>query len=301
MKKTRLNNTDDTIRKLITNSFDLHVHIGPEIIPRKFNYIEDLALKEKGKLKGMALKNHFYSTQPLISATRNTYNLLFIGSVVLNNFQGGLNPEAIYANALLSELPTIVWLPTISAEQFLLESTYEIAPEWVQAKNFKARLAKDIQPVIINEKIDDVLKAIKKNQAILATGHIKWQETVAVIEKAASLGIKRMIVTHPIYQKINFPNQELVKLTKLGAMMEQCYSMYSIDKIPISKIAEQIKIVGAQYCILSSDVGQTFSPPPSEALFIFANSLLNQGISLSELEIMLVKNPNDLVALNKLA
>ena len=77
--------------------------------------------------------------------------------------------------------------------------------------------------------------------------------------------------------------------------MEHCYSMYTIDKIPIEKIAGQIKAVGAKNCILSSDVGQTFSPPPSEAMYLFAKLLLESDITLKELEIMMVKNPTGLI------
>jgi hypothetical protein len=74
--------------------------------------------------------------------------------------------------------------------------------------------------------------------------------------------------------------------------------MYTIDKIPIEKIAEQIKGVGADNCIISSDVGQTFSPPPSEALYLFSQLLLACGLTVSELEVMMVKNPSKLIIKN---
>lgn len=288
--------TKTTIQNLVSQAIDLHVHIGPEIIPRKFNSASALLEAEKGKIAGMALKNHFYSTQPFIAEVDKS-EMTLIGSVVLNNFQGGLNPEAIYANSLISTLPTIVWLPTISAAQFLAESKYEIAPEWVRKNDFIARKAQNIKPVVIDYKIEPVLQMIKDTNAILATGHISWQETLSVIRKAAKLGLKKLIVTHPIYQRINFPLDQQIKLTKLGAKMEHCYSMYSIDEIPINRIAEQIKAVGAKNCILSSDVGQTFSPPPSEALAIFAESLLEEGLTLAELEVMMIINPRKLIDL----
>jgi len=85
------------------------------------------------------------------------------------------------------------------------------------------------------------------------------------------------------------------ELASLGAFIEQCYSMYSIDKVPIEKIAKQIKTIGAKYCILSSDVGQKFSPSPSQALKISAKLLLKNGITIKELETMLVDNPRKII------
>jgi predicted metal-dependent phosphotriesterase family hydrolase len=81
------------------------------------------------------------------------------------------------------------------------------------------------------------------------------------------------------------------ELADMGALIEQCYSMYSIDKIPISKIARQIKLLGAKNCILSSDVGQIFSKNPSEALADFMFLLEKEGITKQELRQMLVNNP----------
>ena len=109
------------------------------------------------------------------------------------------------------------------------------------------------------------------------------------------MGITKIIVTHPIYQRINMPVEVQKKLTALGAKIEQCYSMYSIDKIPVIKIARQIKEVGVKNCILSSDVGQLFSPSPSEALEIFGGLLQKEGITLTELQTMLVDNPKLLI------
>ena len=48
-------------KEIIKNAVDLHVHIGPESIPRKFT-LPDLVKYEKGKIRGIAVKNHFFPT-----------------------------------------------------------------------------------------------------------------------------------------------------------------------------------------------------------------------------------------------
>ena len=49
------------LNNMITRAIDLHVHIGPEIIPRKYT-AQSLADAERGKIAGCVLKNHFYPT-----------------------------------------------------------------------------------------------------------------------------------------------------------------------------------------------------------------------------------------------
>ena len=65
--------------------------------------------------------------------------------------------------------------------------------------------------------------------------------------------------------------------------------------MPIEKIAEQIKYVGADNCILSSDMGQINSPAPSEALKKFTELLNQEGITEEELKIMGEQNPRKLI------
>jgi len=284
------------IKNIVRQAIDTHVHIGPEIIPRKYT-VSELIKIEDGKIGGMVLKNHFYPTTCLIKEIRNTKNLRLFGSIALNNSVGGLNSESILAASYLSDYSLFVWFPTINAENFLKKSTYEIAPEWVNKKGFIARKSDQVEPVILyKNKVIKILKMIKKCNAVLATGHISWQESMKLVKKALQIGVRKIVITHPIYQRIEMPIEKQIMLAKKGCFIEQCYSMYSIDKIKIENIVLQIKAVGAESIILSSDVGQTFNPSPSESLLIFGQLLVKQGISYSELYQMMVINPKNLLS-----
>lgn len=292
-----------TIQNIIKQAIDIHLHIGPECIPRKYT-VSTLIKSEQEKLGGCVLKNHFYPTFPFIQESETKKMELF-GGIVLNKALGGLNTEVIYASSLLSNKPLMVWFPTIHAENFLKQSMYEIAPEWVQKKGFKARKAQDVAGVpisrngkLVKEAIS-VLKTIKDTKSVLATGHISWKESVLLVNQAIQMGIEKIVITHPIYQRIAMPIEIQKELSKKGCFIEQSYSMYSIDKIPIKEIAQQIKEVGYTYVVLSSDVGQTFSPSPSKALSFFANLLQKEGITENELFTMLVKNPRKLLGIDK--
>ncbi|OGE88988.1 MAG: hypothetical protein A3J07_04795 [Candidatus Doudnabacteria bacterium RIFCSPLOWO2_02_FULL_49_13] len=288
------------LKKIIRQAIDLHVHIGPEIIPRKFTLAE-LIKDQRGKIKAIGVKNHFFPTVAM--ASRGAFKSLsprIIFSVALNQYVGGFNDKIITAVAELSQRPIIVWFPTISAANILRKQKYEIPPEWskgkLKIKNQRLEGYSICHDQRLKPEVLSVLKAIKNYNAILATGHISSQESQILVRRAVQLGIKRIIVTHPIYQKINMSLGLQKELADRGAYIEQCYSMYSIDKIPISKIARQIKVIGADRCILSSDMGQVFSKSPDQALLDFTHLLIQEGITLREIKTMLVSNPAKLIS-----
>jgi hypothetical protein len=292
----------NSIENIVKNAIDLHFHVGPEVIPRKYNPYT-LAKNMFGKIGKVGIKSHCFSTVSWAKAINDILKENFlIGSVTLNQFCGGMNEHCIYAAAKISNAPFIVWFPTIHAENFLKRSNEEFRKEWVKDPNFTPRKSVEIKPVKIvkngelTEETINVLQTIKEFDCILATGHISWEEAKIVVEEAVKMGIKRIIITHPIYQLIDMPVEIQKELAQKGAFIEHCYSMHLIDNIPMDKIAEQIKAVGSEKCIISSDVGQVFSPDPDMALKVFATELIKRGITEKELETMLIENPRKLIA-----
>jgi len=287
-------------KKILRETIDLHVHVGPEIIPRKFD-AKGLIVSERGKIRGAAIKNHFFPS--FVSRANKSKDFLIINSVVLNVFQGGFNPDVIKAVRVSTDGPMIVWFPTINANYPSKNAKSIVPQEWLGNKKIDNNLLNSqslniwsAKKGVISKKVISVLEAIKQCNAILATGHLSWQESAKLVDEAKKMGIKKIIITHPIYQKIAMPTFVQKKLATVGCYIEHCYSMYSIDKIPIKLIAKQIKVVGAERCILSSDVGQKFSLSPSEALSDFIYLLSKNGITETELYQMLVVNPNFLVS-----
>jgi len=285
----------------ITDFIDLHVHIGPEILPRKYT-VPKIIAEEEGNIKALVLKSHLYPTMPLIKSFKNKSKLILIGSVTLNNYVGGLNPDAIYASAKISDYPIVVWFPTINSENFLKRSKYEIPPEWV-SDGFVSRLSKNVKGISVLDSLGNLtkdaiatLKAIKENNCILATGHISSNEAEVLVRTAVKMGIDKVVITHPIYQLIDMPIKTQIELTQLpGVFIEANYAMWSIDKVPIERIAQQIKKIGATKCIISSDMGQVNSPAPSEGLALFIMGLLSQGISEEQIKLMGITNPKKLI------
>src|SRR3989338_7151528 len=165
-------------KEIIKEALDLHVHVGPEVLPRKYT-AATLTAAEKGKLGGACLKSHFFATTPFIKELESVpKRFRLIGSIVLNQSVGGLNPEAVRAAASLSAGPIVVWFPTISAKKFLDQSEYEIRPEWVTGTNYRPRKSSEVKGIRITKgsrltaEAVEVLQTIKKVGAVLATGHV---------------------------------------------------------------------------------------------------------------------------------
>jgi predicted TIM-barrel fold metal-dependent hydrolase len=60
-------------------------------------------------------------------------------------------------------------------------------------------------------------------------------------------------------------------------------------------MVEAIRYVGAEHCIMSTDLGQYYNPPPAEGMRMFIALLLKNGISEREIELMAKKNPAKLL------
>jgi hypothetical protein len=298
---TRERKLEPKVNDIVREAVDLHVHVGPEILPRKHTPFT-LFKSQRERVGKICIKSHCYSTVSWAKMVNDTFDtVFFIGSVTLNNFVGGINLDLLYSDANIADGPFIVWLPTLHAENHLAKSEWEIKKEWVQDPSFKPRMSGSLRPVRIVEDGDltkdmrHLLEFVRDTNCVLATGHISWKESVVVVKDAVSMGIRRVVVTHPIYQLIDMPIEVQKELAERGAYIEHCYVMHRIDKISYDRIANQIREVGARYCILSSDVGQTFSPDPDSALIEFASALIKRGLSLDEIRQMLVENPRKLV------
>lgn len=105
----------DAALALTQGGFDLHVHVDPDVIPRRITDL-DLAHRflERG-LRGFVLKSHYTSTAERAAVVRAAVpGIEALGSLTLNSAVGGLNPLAVEVAA--REGARIVWLPTVDAE-----------------------------------------------------------------------------------------------------------------------------------------------------------------------------------------
>lgn len=300
--------TDEEIQKLIKISWDMHVHVGPDILPRKFS-VASLADEEEGKIAGIVVKSHAFSTQPSVKVEEEKRRKLkLVGSVTLNNFVGGLNSDAVYASSSVStEFPCVVWFPTIHAQNHYdkCKGNYEIPPDWIKDPRFVPREKKEVVPIKIIDKkgrltgeTESVLSMIKKMGSVLATGHLWWEEVKILAEKAMGMGIK-VILTHVTGRDIVMPLKVQKELAKKGAFVEYCYVFWldrdNPEDYPLGETARNIREIGPKQCIISSDTGQLKNSSPSECLKAWVKLLEKHGLTKNDFYQMLVENPKRII------
>ncbi len=136
---------------------------------------------------------------------------------------------------------------------------------------------------------------------VLASGHISFEETVALFDEARRLGLKKLVATHPLAwntaMSMSLPQQQ--QLAAKGAYIEYCFRpcLPASRRLDPMTIAEHIKAIGAERCILSTDMSQVVDPSPTEGMRMFIATMLRCDISEPELEAMAKVNPSYLLGL----
>jgi hypothetical protein len=101
-------------RTLVQGAYDLHVHVGPDVPPRR---IDDVTLARRFAevgLAGFGLKSHYTSTAEraqVVSAL--VPGVEVVGALALNQAVGGMNALAVEIAA--REGGRIVWMPTVDS------------------------------------------------------------------------------------------------------------------------------------------------------------------------------------------
>lgn len=287
----------------IDSFVDLHTYVGPGIVPRRFT-VPSMAESEAGSLAGIGVWNHFFPTAPIIESIEAPDGLDLVGVTVLNRHVGGLNADAVEASAAISDLPTLTCFPTISAENFLAKSEYEVPPAWVDGREVSPP-ADEVSAVPVTDEngrlrpeARDVLHAIEATDGILGTGYASAEETVTLVEAAHDLGIRKITLTNPIYELIGMSLETQRRLASLdGVYVEHNFAMEYINGISYDRIVEEMRGVGIQNCVICSDMGQIGNPTPSEGLAVFCDELLKRGLPPADLVAMGRDNPRRLLDL----
>ncbi|EAX47431.1 conserved hypothetical protein [Thermosinus carboxydivorans Nor1] len=268
--------------ELIQGSIDMHIHSNPDVIPRKMSDLEVAKAAQQANLAGILLKCHYMGTAARAALVQECVRqgVKVYGGIVLNRSVGGLNPAAVETEIALGAKE--VWLPTISAENHIRFHKGDLA---------KAVKVVDSDGNLLPE-VYEILELVAKAGIILGTGHLTVDECIKVVEAARSAGVKKILITHPEFEVVAMPVEIQKDLAKKGVFFERCfYATNSPQKLPVSEVARQIKEVGVESTVLSSDFGQTFNEDPIVGFRKFISALLEHGLTPDEIRIMIKNNP----------
>ena len=280
----------NTTEMLVKDSIDMHVHHGPDAhIRRRVDAMQAALQAEEAGMRAIVLKNHDYPTAPLAHmVNQQVKNLTVFGSLCLDFEIGGLNPAAVKVSGRLGA--KVVWMPTFSSA------------------NDRKKLGLDVEGIsIVDEEgkilpvVQEILDIVKTHDMVLATGHVSAPEAFALVKEARQRKIKKIVVTHPLEQRVGatLSLEEQQQLAQKGAFIEHCFlcTMPLGDQLNPNRIVEAVKAVGAEHCILTTDLGQDWNPPPAEGMRMMVGTLLRCKLSVEEIETMIKTNPAELLGL----
>lgn len=292
---------------------DMHVHIGPEFLRRKYS-AETLAAEARSEGFGVVMKNHFQPTTGQVSQLRRPDDkVALVGSVALNFGCGGVDDHGVrsalsgWKRDVTAADPDadrfVVWMPTMCCEAHLKKYNRRDLSEAWGIKGQYTRYYAEGTGYTLDEGNGDKMAALRRalqviadNDLILATGHFDRNETLTVVRIAHEMGIRRIIMTHPLFQTTELDPETMRRMwEEYGAYSELAFVNLAMDDLSYEQYIEVIEGVGSQGVILSSDVGQVFSAGVGDALREFFTELQARGVKEDDIVQMSVMNTNKLL------
>ena len=292
-----MQNVMERIDDLLNGSIDMHVHHGPVASPTRFDALELAEQAHQVGMRGVVFKDSGYPNAPLATMIRKRVpDFEVFGSLCLNYSCGGLNYHAVKASAQLGA--KVIWMPTYTAANSIdifRGFGLPLEGDGISLLDEDGRLVPEMAPI---------LSLIKEYDMVLATGHISTEEIFALFEEALKVGIRKLVVTHPLDKEFSNKTpdmEEMKQLAAMGAILEHtfvCHLPTEFSRNPAHTVAA-IKELGAENCIISTDLGLfTFNPTPVEGFRLFIASLLRSGCTPDEIELMAKVNPARLLGLD---
>jgi len=286
----------------ITGAVDLHTHVGPSLFDRRVDGYECATEAARAGVDAVVMKEHHLPTVygvPYIDRLleRDGADVDVFGSVVLNYCNGGFNPFVV--EAAIEYGAVVVWGPTLDAKHHA-----EVTGDLGGFLDVEAGEAYDSVAGItalsdgqLREEVRRCVEKVAAADVVLALGHLSYPETKAVVEYAADLGHERVLIDHPNYPVTGLSHAQQEELVALGATLN--FPFLGISEphgwMSGTEMAENIRTVGVDNCVVSSDVGQQESPSVPDALRQLGAALHAEGLSGSEFTAMVEHRPKDLL------
>ena len=111
------------------------------------------------------------------------------------------------------------------------------------------------------------------------------------------LDLKKFVFGHPDSTSVGGQMEHIKAIAEMGFYVEFCCLglLPAFQRISIQEICRRIKEIGANHSILTTDAFFEWPPPLPEMMRMFIGTLLDKGITKSEIEVMVRKNPGELL------
>lgn len=286
----------DRASVLLKGAIDMHMHTAPDIYPRLLTDLEAAQMAKEAGMAAILIKCHVTNTGDRAQIAEHVTGFRVFGGIALNHAVGGLNVHAVRDAIKMGA--SQIWMPTTNAAQYLKHVA--------SVPMFAKTMPKDIKGISILHdgqlvpEVAPILQQIAENNVILGTGHLSRDETFALVDAAIKAGVKKVVITHPVADFLDYSTEDLQALAAKGCMFDHdwCFCTPQVSHpFPPSTIADAIKAIGPKHCIMATDTGQKINPPPVEMMKAFMGAMLECGLSEDEVHLMTHDNPAKILGL----
>jgi predicted metal-dependent TIM-barrel fold hydrolase len=127
---------------------------------------------------------------------------------------------------------------------------------------------------------------------------VSWQESLAFIEAARDMGFNRIVINHAHSHIIAMPLDAMQRAAAMGAFVEVCWNALAPGRMDSPELVQQLRAVGLEQVIASTDYFRPYSPNPAELFRMFLGMLHEGGLSKEEVKQVACSNPARLMGLN---
>jgi hypothetical protein len=324
--------TDPAIQN---GGIDLHAHQDPDSNGPSYGQAarsdDALDLYERAKaagMRGFVIKEHLDSSAGLAYYMRKIHPDMEIFGGMGSNFTTGpkVNPWAITHMAeMKGGWGRIVWMPSWDSENsshrvrnYMTNLAPLRAPYFDPPFVSVARCADGgrfwanfPRPCTGGELLPEVKEAIRliattktrdsNGDLILATGHNSPEENLMMIKEAVRVGVKHIIITHPLLDVVDMTPAQIKEAVSLGpeiyAEFVSPFGNQAPDSPMVKLYVEGIRAAGVDHSFVSSDTGQINSVFQPDALAKCAKVLRANGFTELELAKLFKINPAKILGL----
>jgi hypothetical protein len=287
---------------------DMHLHFGPLPVPPKYRpmthsvtAIQAAREAAEAGFAAIVLKAKDGPTTGIAHAVQEVVDgVRVFGGIVLDYAAGGLNLSAVEQALWLGA--KIVWLPTsCSRTDCELFGPPALRPMPGLGTRPGIPVLDDDGKLL--DEVYEIFELVQEHDALLATGHIGFEEHLAVAREFGASG--RVVATHAgAHVGARLGVAQCAELASQGMIMEfaaqTCIDHWGTPAMPMEAHAAMIRAAGVEHAVLSSDYGIQLDeniPKPVDGMRDYYEKLWNAGFAEVELRRMACDNPARLLAL----
>ena len=253
------------VQEIMKGSVDLHVKGSPGISEERMDILEIARSAYESEIESFVYRSDSHPTAATSSIMQQMYpELNIIGSIVLNETVGGINPSAVEAS--IQHDAKVVWIPPSAAKEGIL-----------------------------SENLLKTLEVIASHEMTLISELTSSSETMTLFSEAKKRGVSRMVAGNVVG---SLSVQDQIEISSHDAYVEYPFlsCMPTVGKISAMEMIRAIEAVGVEKCIVTTGFGQWFNPLPAEGLRMAIATLLHFGLNANQVSTLVKENPKSMLS-----